>query len=94
MYLQIEIKFFTVFCVIQAMQQWPPAQKTVVGDAEDGDNGINLEKARQRLTEEDKFDKEAYRQKIKEKHRVRFSIILFFLSFAGHDVNVGSLRRM
>ncbi|KAM5180966.1 putative ATP-dependent RNA helicase DDX10 [Mantella aurantiaca] len=58
----------------EAMQQWPPAQKSAVGDAEDeedGDNGINLEKARQRLTEEDKFDKEAYRQKIKEKHRER-----------------------
>ncbi|XP_018411745.1 PREDICTED: probable ATP-dependent RNA helicase DDX10 [Nanorana parkeri] len=57
-----------------AVQQWPQVQKTVVKDVEneeDLDNGINLEKARQRLTEEDKFDKEAYRQKIKEKHRER-----------------------
>ncbi|KAM9319833.1 putative ATP-dependent RNA helicase DDX10 [Gastrophryne carolinensis] len=56
----------------EVIQQWPPAQKTSVKDEEDDEDlqsGINLEKARQRLTEEDKFDKEAYRQKIKEKHR-------------------------
>ncbi|XP_072263686.1 probable ATP-dependent RNA helicase DDX10 [Pyxicephalus adspersus] len=56
----------------EVSQQWPQIQKAMVEDVEDEDdvdNGINLEKARQRLTEEDKFDKEAYRQKIKEKHR-------------------------
>lgn len=61
--------------MLQAVQQWPPVQKTAVkGNVEEEEDdiksGINLEKARQRLTEEDKFDKEAYRQKIKEKHRV------------------------
>lgn len=71
----------SVFCVMQAIQQWPQVQKSMVEDKEDeedGDNGINLEKARQRLTEEDKFDKEAYRQKVKAKHRVRFTVIFFF----------------
>ncbi|XP_069825869.1 probable ATP-dependent RNA helicase DDX10 [Dendropsophus ebraccatus] len=57
----------------EAVQQWPPKQKALVEDAgEDEDqNGIDLAKARERLTEEDKFDKEAYRKKIKEKHRER-----------------------
>ncbi|XP_063807665.1 probable ATP-dependent RNA helicase DDX10 isoform X2 [Pseudophryne corroboree] len=56
----------------EAIQQWPLIQKSAVQEAEDvedADNGINLAKAKQRLTEEDKFDKEAYRKKIKEKHR-------------------------
>ncbi|XP_075707712.1 putative ATP-dependent RNA helicase DDX10 isoform X2 [Rhinoderma darwinii] len=56
----------------EAVQQWPPVQKPVVeyaGDDQDAQNGIDLAKARQRLTEEDKFDKEAYRKKIQEKHR-------------------------
>lgn len=81
MFLQTDFFIFTVFCVMQAIQQWPQMQKMVkdAGEEEDADNGINLEIARKRLTEEDKFDKELYRQKIKEKHRVRFSIILFFL---------------
>lgn len=57
----------------EAIQQWPQVQKMVkdAEEEEDADNGINLEKARKRLTEEDKFDKEVYRQKIKEKHRER-----------------------
>ncbi|XP_075054997.1 putative ATP-dependent RNA helicase DDX10 [Mixophyes fleayi] len=56
----------------EAIQQWPQIQKSAVEaaeDVEDVQNGINLAKAKQRLTEEDKFDKEAYRKKIKEKHR-------------------------
>ncbi|XP_040282193.1 probable ATP-dependent RNA helicase DDX10 [Bufo bufo] len=61
----------------EAVQQWPPVQKAVVEDTgedddeDDGRNGIDLAKARQRLTEEDKYDKEAYRKKVKEKHRER-----------------------
>ncbi|XP_068123013.1 probable ATP-dependent RNA helicase DDX10 [Hyperolius riggenbachi] len=59
----------------EAVQQWPQVQKTAAAaaeeDEEDMQSGINLEKARQRMTQEDKFDKEAYRQKVKEKHRER-----------------------
>ncbi|XP_060090826.1 probable ATP-dependent RNA helicase DDX10 [Heteronotia binoei] len=57
----------------ELIQQWPPAQKSVQNKAdEDNDfGGINLEKAKERLQEEDKFDKEEYRKKIKEKHRER-----------------------
>ncbi|XP_039194528.1 probable ATP-dependent RNA helicase DDX10 [Crotalus tigris] len=55
----------------ELIQQWPPAQKSTLKEEEDGDdcNGINLDKAKERLQEEDKFDKEEYRKKIKEKHR-------------------------
>ncbi|KAG9492017.1 hypothetical protein GDO78_000504, partial [Eleutherodactylus coqui] len=54
----------------KALQQWPPVQNAIVDVGDDDDQtGIDLTKARQRLTEEDKYDKEAYRQKIKEKHR-------------------------
>ncbi|XP_015668420.1 probable ATP-dependent RNA helicase DDX10 [Protobothrops mucrosquamatus] len=55
----------------ELIQQWPPAQKSTLEKEEDGDdcNGINLDKAKERLQEEDKFDKEEYRKKIKEKHR-------------------------
>ncbi|CAH2225314.1 probable ATP-dependent RNA helicase DDX10 [Pelobates cultripes] len=57
----------------EVMQQWPQVQKTVMEDPEEGEDeeqsGINLAKAKERLHEEDKFDKEAYRKRIKEKHR-------------------------
>ncbi|XP_061484627.1 probable ATP-dependent RNA helicase DDX10 [Rhineura floridana] len=55
----------------ELIQQWPPAQKSIQNKAEDNDDcdGINLEKAKERLQEEDKFDKEEYRKKIKEKHK-------------------------
>lgn len=39
-------------------------------DEEDDASGINLDKAKEILREEDKFDKEEYRKKVKEKHRV------------------------
>lgn len=47
-------------------------QKSVSKDTEEDDNtgGINLDKAKERLQEEDRFDKEEYRKKIKAKHRV------------------------
>uniref|UniRef100_A0A803TAY5 ATP-dependent RNA helicase n=1 Tax=Anolis carolinensis TaxID=28377 RepID=A0A803TAY5_ANOCA len=55
----------------ELIQQWPPAQKTVQEkEDKDDSDGINLDKAKERLHEEDKFDKEEYRKKIKEKHRV------------------------
>uniref|UniRef100_A0A6I8QND0 ATP-dependent RNA helicase n=1 Tax=Xenopus tropicalis TaxID=8364 RepID=A0A6I8QND0_XENTR len=55
----------------EVIQQWPQIQKTTVKEAEEEDDssGINLAKAKERLNEEDRFDKEAYRMKIKEKHR-------------------------
>ncbi|NXF90286.1 DDX10 helicase, partial [Eubucco bourcierii] len=55
----------------ELVQQWPPVQKSslVKADEDDDASGINLDKAREILQEEDKFDKEEYRKKIKEKHR-------------------------
>uniref|UniRef100_A0A8C0F121 ATP-dependent RNA helicase n=1 Tax=Bubo bubo TaxID=30461 RepID=A0A8C0F121_BUBBB len=54
------------------VQQWPPVQKTNMAkaDEEDDASGIDLDKAKEILQEEDKFDKEEYRKKVKEKHRV------------------------
>ncbi|PKU43391.1 hypothetical protein llap_6317 [Limosa lapponica baueri] len=56
----------------ELVQQWPPVQKSSLAkaDEEDDASGINLDKAKEILREEDKFDKEEYRKKIKEKHRV------------------------
>ncbi|XP_014699883.1 probable ATP-dependent RNA helicase DDX10 [Equus asinus] len=55
----------------ELVQQWPQMQKSVSKDTEEEDDtgGINLDKAKERLQEEDKFDKEEYRKKIKAKHR-------------------------
>ncbi|KFO72896.1 putative ATP-dependent RNA helicase DDX10, partial [Cuculus canorus] len=55
----------------ELVQQWPPVQKSSLAkaDEEDDASGINLDKAKEILREEDKFDKEEYRKKIKEKHR-------------------------
>lgn len=55
----------------ELVQQWPQMQKTLMKDTEEDDDtgGINLDKAKERLQEEDKFDKEEYRKKIKAKHR-------------------------
>ncbi|XP_004626274.1 probable ATP-dependent RNA helicase DDX10 [Octodon degus] len=55
----------------ELVQQWPQMQKSATKDpVEDDDSGgINLDKAKERLQEEDKFDKEEYRKKIKAKHR-------------------------
>ncbi|XP_075402677.1 putative ATP-dependent RNA helicase DDX10 [Tenrec ecaudatus] len=55
----------------ELVQQWPPMQKSMVQSTEEEDDtgGINLDKAKERLQEEDKFDKEEYRKKIKAKHR-------------------------
>uniref|UniRef100_A0A803SMR3 ATP-dependent RNA helicase n=1 Tax=Anolis carolinensis TaxID=28377 RepID=A0A803SMR3_ANOCA len=59
----------------ELIQQWPPAQKTVQEkEDKDDSDGINLDKAKERLHEEDKFDKEEYRKKIKEKHRVKDAV--------------------
>ncbi|XP_057606921.1 probable ATP-dependent RNA helicase DDX10 isoform X1 [Hippopotamus amphibius kiboko] len=55
----------------ELVQQWPQVQKSLSKDAEEEDDagGINLDKAKERLQEEDRFDKEEYRKKIKAKHR-------------------------
>nr|KAF6437397.1 DEAD-box helicase 10 [Molossus molossus] len=55
----------------ELVQQWPQMQKSVSEGTEEQDDtgGINLDKAKERLQEEDKFDKEEYRKKIKAKHR-------------------------
>ncbi|XP_029285389.1 probable ATP-dependent RNA helicase DDX10 [Cottoperca gobio] len=56
----------------EAVQLWPPVQRAVTGDGEEeeGLSGINMEKARERLKREDQeFDKQEYRRKVKAKHQ-------------------------
>uniref|UniRef100_A0A3B3ZZ80 ATP-dependent RNA helicase n=1 Tax=Periophthalmus magnuspinnatus TaxID=409849 RepID=A0A3B3ZZ80_9GOBI len=58
----------------EAVQLWPPVLRAVAGNDDDDDDasGINVEKAKERLKMEDQeFDKEEYRRKVKEKHRER-----------------------
>ncbi|CAN9512200.1 unnamed protein product [Ophioblennius macclurei] len=59
----------------RAVQLWPPVQRSAVPredqDQEDWEeSGIDVEKARERLRREDQeFDKQEYRNKVKAKHR-------------------------
>lgn len=41
-------------------------------DTDEYEGGINIEQARKRMMEEDKFDKELYRDKIRQKHKVNY----------------------
>uniref|UniRef100_A0A8C4JXK7 ATP-dependent RNA helicase n=1 Tax=Dromaius novaehollandiae TaxID=8790 RepID=A0A8C4JXK7_DRONO len=70
----------------ELVQQWPPVQKSSLAkaDEEDDANGINLDKVKEILREEDKFDKEEYRKKIKEKHRVKNNLERIWESFKLH----------
>ncbi|KAL6108602.1 ddx10 [Pungitius sinensis] len=57
----------------QAVQLWPPAQRAATQEEEEEEesciSGINMEKARERLKLEDQqFDKQEYRRKVKAKH--------------------------
>lgn len=55
----------------EAIQLWPPVQQVVTGEEEEEEevSGINLEKAKERLKLEDQvFDKQEYRRKVKLKH--------------------------
>lgn len=58
----------------EAVQLWPPVQRTVAEDHEEEEegSGIDVEKARERLRREDQeFDKPEYSRKVKAKHRER-----------------------
>ena len=49
------------------------AHKQVMSEVQEEENesGINIDLARQRMVEEDMFDKQLYREKIKKRHRVK-----------------------
>ena len=40
-------------------------------DDDEYEGGINIQVAKQRMMEEDKFDKQLFRERIKQKHKVR-----------------------
>ncbi|XP_022089940.1 probable ATP-dependent RNA helicase DDX10 [Acanthaster planci] len=51
-------------------QQWPPIQSTVVpGDDQPAEGGIDIEKAKMWMREEDQHDKRAFRERIRAKHK-------------------------
>ncbi|XP_069007097.1 probable ATP-dependent RNA helicase DDX10 [Embiotoca jacksoni] len=54
-----------------AVQLWPPVQRAAAAAEEEEEcSGINIEKARERLKQEDQeFDKQEYRRKVVAKHR-------------------------
>ncbi|XP_030850357.1 probable ATP-dependent RNA helicase DDX10 [Strongylocentrotus purpuratus] len=56
--------------------QWPPAQSNVASRLQEGDEegeggGIDIEKAKKFMEEEDKHDKQVYKERIKQKHLER-----------------------
>ena len=42
----------------------------VVLSDEEQEGGINIDAAKQRMKQEDQFDKQLYREKVKQKHKV------------------------
>ena len=44
--------------------------QTMSSDGDDYEAGIDIEQAKKSMAEEDKFDKQLYRNKIKQKHKV------------------------
>ena len=48
-----------------------PRKPQVVLEGMEDEGGINIEIARQRMQEEDKLDKQRYREMIKKRHKVR-----------------------
>lgn len=48
-------------------------KSAVEDEEEDEEGGIDIAAAKQRMIEEDKIDKQIFRERIKEKHRVRYT---------------------
>ncbi|XP_033121267.1 probable ATP-dependent RNA helicase DDX10 [Anneissia japonica] len=59
----------------EVVEQWPKIQVAKQGQDEDTDGedqgGINIERAKSFLHEEDKHDKELFKQRVREKHKAR-----------------------
>ncbi|XP_038047368.1 probable ATP-dependent RNA helicase DDX10 [Patiria miniata] len=54
----------------EVAKQWPPVQQTAVpGDDETLEGGIDIEKAKVWMREEDQHDKQAFRERIRAKHK-------------------------
>uniref|UniRef100_A0A8C0AYT9 ATP-dependent RNA helicase n=1 Tax=Buteo japonicus TaxID=224669 RepID=A0A8C0AYT9_9AVES len=72
---------------VSLVQQWPPVQKSSLmkADEENDASGINLDKVKEILREEDKFDKEEYRKKVKEKHRVEEETVAFLANSGSEE---------
>lgn len=60
-----------IYCVLQAVTD--VMKKSTVDKEEEEEEevgGIDIAAARERMLEEDKIDKQIYRERIKQKHRV------------------------
>lgn len=64
---QQDYGFSSLFQEIQDVCRKP---QSVPEDDDNTEGGIDITKARQRLAEEDKYDKKLYRQRIKQMHQV------------------------
>ena len=51
------------------VQDWLREPQVVLSD-EEQEGGINIDAAKQRMKQEDQFDKQLYREKVKQKHKV------------------------
>ena len=59
---------------------------TGVDDDEGEEGGIQMDKAFKRMREQDKVDKQIYREKIKQKHRVSKKYVYYI--FEPHDLRM------
>lgn len=57
-----------------------PTVKNMFDDDDEYEGGINIQVAKQRMMEEDKFDKQLFRERIKQKHKVRISDVSYSFS--------------
>ncbi|XP_071955371.1 probable ATP-dependent RNA helicase DDX10 [Antedon mediterranea] len=57
----------------EVAEQWPKPQVAKEGkdDEEEDEGGINIQKAKSFLQEEDKHDKELFKQRVREKHKAK-----------------------
>lgn len=81
-----------IFPFYQIEAQWPPAQSNVASRLQEGDEeggGIDIEKAKKFMAEEDVHDKQVYKERIKQKHLVRYKLTFTQYSyFSTKNVNI------
>ena len=77
------ILFYLVFLSVEQVIEdklKKPTVKNMFDDDDEYEGGINIQVAKQRMMEEDKFDKQLFRERIKQKHKVRISDVSYSFS--------------
>ncbi|XP_070569089.1 probable ATP-dependent RNA helicase DDX10 isoform X2 [Ptychodera flava] len=54
----------------EIVEQFPPVQRTIVEDQDDDEGGIDIEKTKNLMEAEDQYDKQVFKQRVKEKRRL------------------------